>query len=428
MPEIKIEEHHSEEVQDIMGHIPKWIVRWGITLIFSILSLIIIGSYFFRYPVIITAPLIITTSNTPAPLVAKKSGRIEKWFVQDGAMVSEGQPIALLASGAVYEDVILLETWLKSLSLTVEGLSLVHLKSNLELGDLQEGFYEFSKSIKQFQGYIATNRVEENTKLLQAEISRKEAYYNQMLDHLEVKKEEFQLTKIKYTRDSTYYFKGGYGIIEMDYQASRLNYLQQKATYIAYVASFNENEAVVINLKQEVLELEGKHKNKIDELRNIVMDNSQRLASSLKQWKMDHVVSSPIKGQLAQTKYWSENQAVGAGESIAAVVPQEQSTIVCRAMVNSEGLGKIKVGQKVNVKLSGFPYMEYGVLLGEIGSISLVPIENDYVVEIDLSNGMTSTYKEKLKFVQEMEGVAEIITEDSRLIYKLIGSLERILK
>ncbi len=33
---------------------------------------------------------------------------------------------------------------------------------------------------------------------------------------------------------------------------------------------------------------------------------------------------------------------------------------------------------------------------------------------------MTSTYKERLKFIQEMSGTVEIIAESKRLIYKLI--------
>ena len=42
MPEQK--EHielRSDEVQEIMSHIPNWMIRWGITLIFVLISLII---------------------------------------------------------------------------------------------------------------------------------------------------------------------------------------------------------------------------------------------------------------------------------------------------------------------------------------------------------------------------------------------------
>ncbi len=46
-------EVHSEEIQEIMGFIPSWMIRFGIVVIFTIFSSILIGCYFFRYPEII---------------------------------------------------------------------------------------------------------------------------------------------------------------------------------------------------------------------------------------------------------------------------------------------------------------------------------------------------------------------------------------
>lgn len=44
MPERKnIEGFHSEPVQEIMGTIPSWITRWGITVIFGVFVVIFIG-------------------------------------------------------------------------------------------------------------------------------------------------------------------------------------------------------------------------------------------------------------------------------------------------------------------------------------------------------------------------------------------------
>ena len=63
------------------------------------------------------------------------------------------------------------------------------------------------------------------------------------------------------------------------------------------------------------------------------------------------------------------------------------------------------------------------MLKGRIRSISLVPGEKGYVADIDLEDGMTSSYKENLKFIQQMDGTAEIVTKDLRLIYRFINPL-----
>ena len=40
---------YSEEADEIIGTMPSWIVRWGITLIFVLLALLFLGCYFIRY-------------------------------------------------------------------------------------------------------------------------------------------------------------------------------------------------------------------------------------------------------------------------------------------------------------------------------------------------------------------------------------------
>lgn len=54
---------HCDEVQEVMGEIPSWIMRWGITVIFAIVVILVIGSYFFYYPDVVKTDIRITTSN-----------------------------------------------------------------------------------------------------------------------------------------------------------------------------------------------------------------------------------------------------------------------------------------------------------------------------------------------------------------------------
>lgn len=54
----------SEDVQEIMGEIPAKIVRWGTTIIFIVIIILIAGSYFFKYPEVINSDIIITIENS----------------------------------------------------------------------------------------------------------------------------------------------------------------------------------------------------------------------------------------------------------------------------------------------------------------------------------------------------------------------------
>jgi HlyD family secretion protein len=89
--------------------------------------------------------------------------------------------------------------------------------------------------------------------------------------------------------------------------------------------------------------------------------------------------------------------------------------------------GKVKQGQAVNIKLSSYPYLEYGMVRGRIKTKSLVPSGDAYVIEIELPDGLTTLYKRKLDFTQNMQGVAEVITDDMRLLQKIIYPLRYLL-
>ena len=53
--EYKEIELRSEEVQEVMSHVPVWILRWGITVLFCIVIILLIGSYLFKYPDVVEA-------------------------------------------------------------------------------------------------------------------------------------------------------------------------------------------------------------------------------------------------------------------------------------------------------------------------------------------------------------------------------------
>ena len=192
---------------------------------------------------------------------------------------------------------------------------------------------------------------------------------------------------------------------------------------MVYIASFSENEATIIRLEQELIGLIETHQREKNRLMENLQQARQQLSDDLDNWKSTHLVTAPVPGILTLTRYWSENQILDAGAVLATIVPEARTEIIGRAMVNSSGIGKVKVDHTVNIKLSGFPYTEFGLLKGRVRSVSLAPEPEGYVIGIELSNGMTSSYQERLRFIQQMDGKAEIITEIQHLLQKLISRL-----
>jgi hypothetical protein len=143
-------ELHSEEVQEIMGQIPSWILRWGITVIFILLIAFFTGSYFLRYPDILTAQIVVTTTPPPVELYAHSTGRINTISVVNKERVGQGDILAVIENTADYNDVEqvkeLFLRWKQGL-MSEKDLYRVITHRNWQVGDLQSAFWTFCKAL-----------------------------------------------------------------------------------------------------------------------------------------------------------------------------------------------------------------------------------------------------------------------------------------
>jgi len=73
------------------------------------------------------------------------------------------------------------------------------------------------------------------------------------------------------------------------------------------------------------------------------------------------------------------------------------------------------------------PSYEFGHLEGEVAKLTEIPCKNSYQVEIELNNGMTSSYNKSLIFTPEMIGTAEIITVDLRIMQRIFNQFNKLL-
>jgi HlyD family secretion protein len=129
------------------------------------------------------------------------------------------------------------------------------------------------------------------------------------------------------------------------------------------------------------------------------------------------------------TQYWTENQNVGQGDKVMAIVPQKESQMIGKLKLRPRGAGKVKVGQDVNVKFLNFPYMEYGIVKGKVNKISPVPSGDEYyLVEVTFPEGLQTNYGINLEVARQMTGQAEIITEEIPLLVKIIMPVRSIIK
>jgi len=414
----------SDEVQEILSRPPAWIVRWGTTLIVAIIALLLLGSWFFKYPDVVHSRIVVTTENPPAPIVARASGNIEHLFVSDKQKVEKDQALAVIQNTANYNHVLQLEKGLQAVpSDSVKDLvSSKITRQNYKLGQIQPVYATFLSKLEDYQHFLELNYHQQKIKSLKEELAKYEDRVERLLRQKTLNKEEFNLIKKQYIRDSALYEKQF--IPEAEFEKSESKLIRKKYELEQSEISLSNARIEISKIEQDILDLQLDYRQRSNQLRTALVEARDNLESSIKQWKHDFYLASPLDGTVTFTKYWSENQSVRKGERVMTIIPRNQGEMIGKLTLNFKGAGKVKKGQEVNIKFSNYPYLEYGMVRGVVRSISMVPEDQNYIVEVALPDSLTTFYGKTLSFTQQMQGSAEIITEDKRLLEQVLRPIK----
>ncbi|MBQ6746111.1 MAG: HlyD family efflux transporter periplasmic adaptor subunit [Bacteroidaceae bacterium] len=146
------------------------------------------------------------------------------------------------------------------------------------------------------------------------------------------------------------------------------------------------------------------------------------LQTAMSKWEELSLLVSPIKGKVYFMQLWRPLQHVATGETVFVVIPDEQNNPIGKAMLPAEGIGKVSVGQRAIIRLSGFSEQEFGYIEGKVMSISPVPdADNKYVVGIEMPQGVTTSQHKTLAVQPVMTGSVEIVTRDRSLLRILLN-------
>jgi len=414
-------------MQEVMSGIPGSFLKWGLLMFFAIIMAILMVSWFVNYPTVVTAPVTITTYNSPASLVARSTGKIERLLAGNEEYVLTTQPVAVIENTAHFEDVETLMLFLDSLKKDpqwIDKISQYYPPASLSIGEIQSSYLRFMNIFNQYKEYLQQGYIQSKLWLLEEQIKRQEEYTRELLVQRRLSEEDLQLERNSYLRDSILFYRGNYPISVNEFEKSKQSLLQRQSAFSSLKASIKSNESSMLRMKESHLDLQIQLEKELYQYRVDLEESFQLLGVAIEQWKEKYLIASPVDGKITLTTFWNENQVVKAGEILATVIPEDKRMIIIRADIPATGVGRVSPGQEVNIKLSGFPYLEFGMIKGKIRSLSLVPANDVYIAEIDLVSGMRSTYNIDLNFISEMTGTADIITENSRLIYRFIKPLK----
>ena len=408
-------ELRSEEVQEILTKIPHWMIRWGNALFLCLILMLLSISWFVKYPDVVAAEATITTVVPSQKEYSKMTGQVDALLVKSGEIVKENQVLAVIESTANYKDVYRLKDVLDTIH--ARGTSFefpIDSIPILELGEIEVAYAVFENNYLQ---YLINKRFQPLSK---------EAFSNSYslselrsrLVTLEYQK-DLSLLELKYKKKdlerSASLFDQGV-ISEQDYENRKLNHLKAERAFESMRLSISQVQESINNGQKtsRIIEINSIER-ELTLLRKVIQSFSQ-LKERIKEWELRYVLKSEIEGTVFFLSHWHKNQQVNQGDLVFTVVPATNSLFVAKLKTPPRNSGKIKPGQKVNIKLENYPETEFGVLIGRVQNISAISNEDGrYLVETELPRGLTTSYRKDLEFKQEMNGIAEIVTQDLRL-------------
>jgi hypothetical protein len=88
-------EIRSNEMEEIIGQVPHWIVRWGICVLFSVALIGVVIIRYVRYPDILSAKVLVQAKQQPGKVTVRRVDASQEFnlLVKEGQMVTKGDTL-----------------------------------------------------------------------------------------------------------------------------------------------------------------------------------------------------------------------------------------------------------------------------------------------------------------------------------------------
>lgn len=412
------EVRHTDDMQDIITSVPSWLLRWGITLFFCVLMLLLSLSAFIKYPDIVKTQLKITSPNMPKQVVPKITGKLVKLLVNNNDEVKQAQALAYIESTASHDKVLLLLTRLKQIQKQLSlnqpiDQSFLNNNDNNELGELQASYQSFSQAYLTYKSSVEDGFLLKKRTYLQKDLSALSQQASQLQSERALQQRDFKLAEEEY---------GMHKKLEMQKVETPAELRQQESKFLSRKAPLLQTDAALISAstnslakQKEITELD----NQVQEEKSRFLQALNSLISQAEDWRTKYVLSASQAGRVTYAGIIQENQMVTTGQDVFYVSAGNEQ-FFGEMSIPQDNLGKVKEGQEVLIKLKSYPFEEYGMLRGKISYLSDVPYRDSiFISNVTLQSKMSANLKKPVHLKQGLIADAEIITQNATILQRL---------
>ena len=402
-------------MQDIITAVPSWILRWGITIFFFILVLIVSISALVSYPDIVKATMKISSVNSPKPIVSKIQGKLVRLLVKQNDNVKAGQSLAYLESTADHEQVITLLSDLEAIQKRSQtddkvAIALLDKIKFAQLGELQNAYQSF------YQEYLSFKSATSDGFFI-----KKRFYLNKDLQDLLKQQKQLKDQKAIQDRDFTL-SEQQFNIYQKLFQqkvATQAELRAEESKYLAKKSQLNQTESALVSAntnyiakQKEILELD----NQVEQEKLKFNQALSSIISQAEDWKSKYVLTASQAGKLELASVLQENDILIPNQEVFYIDPGNEDYFG-EMNIPQASMGKVKEGQQVLIKLRSYPFEEFGMLKGQIVNISDVPFRDSvFLSKVDFKLTKTPDIRGSIHLKQGMIADAEIVTQEATIM------------
>nr|WP_289119675.1 HlyD family secretion protein [uncultured Bacteroides sp.] len=369
-PDTKKVEIYSRDSNDMLGDMPDWLIHTGSYIVYGLVALLVAGAALFQYPDTVKKHIRIDDTGSVEWITANRAGMIERFFVENRSQVKENDTLGILKNTASLKDVKRFCQVLTNVEEYYRTMDIGYLQDypfDLIMGEMTPAYEQFTQAVRACLMYR-----------------------------------------------------------EFDLYPQKKKYLDKELEILA--RSGKADELDLLKIKREMFDLEIDHKMEMAQHHRALEIAYENMTNSLRTWDSNNLLKSRNKGTVIWGRSWSMNRKINEGDTLCTVVSQKKGNPVGHIRLSENEVSEITAGDKVDIALNKYPAHTYGTLSGKITSISFVPYNKSYAVEVEFPDGMITTKGKKPDYEIGMSGQAEIITSSRSVLDRIFSPVMQLFK
>ena len=371
-PDAEKVEIYTRDNNDILGDLPNWLIHTGSYIIYGIIIFLFLCSVLFKYPDTVTKGITINDMSNVEWVTSNISGKIDRFFVENETDIKKGDTLGILKNTASFNDVRQFCRVLTNVEWYYRTNDITYLKNypfNLIMGEMTPAYEQFTQAVR---------------------------------------------TCVIHK--------------EFDLYPQKAKYLKEEIQILQGQGSKERSELAILKSKRELFELEVNNKMEIAKNHKLLELAYENMVNSLKTWDSKYLIKSNSDGIVVWGKSWGMGNYINEGDTLCTIISERKGELTGHIKLSSDKIAEITLGNKVNIELAKYPSHTYGYLLGEVSSISYIPYNKSYAIEVRFPNGLLTTNRKQLNYEIDLSGEAEIITSNRSILSRIFAPVYQIFK